>query len=303
MRLNRYAVLFVGVLSVSAAAILIRLAEAPAMVIAAYRLTLAAIVLLPISLSRGFSSFRSVAGRDWLWMSLSGLFLSLHFALWITSLNYTSIASSVVLVTSHPAFVAVVSYFLWGERFRRLTLAGIVVALLGVVLINYGGFTFGSTTALGNLLAILAAFSMGAYLIVGGRLTTKVNILSYLSLVYTFSAIILLVSAVGLGHSLFGYSPKTYLMLVLLAVIPQLIGHSCLNYAVRLMPVTLVSVAILGEPVGATLLGYLVLNEAPTVNEILGGLLVLAGIYLVMRYRPESPARDNRTLYDGHPLK
>jgi drug/metabolite transporter (DMT)-like permease len=224
-------------------------------------------------------------------MSLSGLFLSLHFALWITSLNYTSIASSVVLVTSHPAFVAVVSYFLWGERFRRLTLAGIVVALLGVVLINYGGFTFGSTTALGNLLAILAAFSMGAYLIVGGRLTTKVNILSYLSLVYTFSAIILLVSAVGLGHSFFGYSPKTYLMLVLLAVIPQLIGHSSLNYAVRLMPVTLVSVAILGEPVGATLLGYLVLNEAPTVNEILGGLLVLAGIFLVMRYRPESPAR------------
>jgi drug/metabolite transporter (DMT)-like permease len=224
-------------------------------------------------------------------MSLSGLFLSLHFALWITSLNYTSIASSVVLVTSHPAFVAVVSYFLWGERLRRLTLAGIVVALLGVVLINYGGFTFGSQTALGNLLAILAAFSMGAYLIVGGRLTTKVNILSYLSLVYTFSAIILLVSAVGLGHSLFGYSPKTYLMLGLLAVIPQLIGHSCLNYAVRLMPVTLVSVAILGEPVGATLLGYLVLNEAPTVNEILGGLLVLAGIYLVMRYRPESPAR------------
>lgn len=291
MRLNRYAVLSVGVLSVSAAAVLIRLAEAPAMVIAAYRLTLAAIVLLPITLSRGFSSFKSMAGRDWLWISLSSLFLSLHFALWITSLNYTSIASSVVLVTSHPAFVAVVSYFLWGERLRRLTLAGIVVALLGVVLINYGGFTFGSQTALGNLLAILAAFSMGAYLIVGGRLTTKVNILSYLSLVYTFSAIILLVSAVGLGHSLFGYSPKTYLMLGLLAVIPQLIGHSCLNYAVRLMPVTLVSVAILGEPVGATLLGYLVLNEAPTVNEILGGLLVLAGIYLVMRYRPESPAR------------
>jgi drug/metabolite transporter (DMT)-like permease len=291
MRLNRYAVLIVGVLSVSSAAVIIRLAEAPAMVIAAYRLTLAAIVLLPIALSRGFSSFKQVSGRDWLWISLSSLFLSLHFALWITSLNYTSIASSVVLVTSHPAFVAVVSYFLWGERFRRLTLAGIVVALLGVVLINYGGFTFGSQTALGNLLALLAAFSMGAYLLIGGRLTTSVSILSYLSLVYAFSAVILLVAAISLGHSLIGYSPKTYLMLVLLAVIPQLIGHSCLNYAVRLMPVTLVSMAILGEPVGATVLGYFVLDEVPAINEILGGLLILAGIYLVMRYRPGSPGQ------------
>jgi drug/metabolite transporter (DMT)-like permease len=295
MRLNRYAVLVVGVLSVSSAAVIIRLADAPAMVIAAYRLSLATIVILPVALSRGFGSFKQIGARDWLWITLSGLFLSLHFALWITSLSYTSIASSVVLVTSHPAFVAVVSYFLWGERLRRLTLAGIVVALLGVVLINYGGFAFGSQTALGNLLALLAAFSAGAYLIVGGRLTTKVSILSYLSLVYTFSAVILLVAAVSLGHSLFGYSPKTYLMLVLLAVIPQLIGHSCLNYAVRLMPVTLVSVTILGEPVGATLLGYIVLDEAPAVNEILGGLLILSGIFLVMRYRPESPAKDNST--------
>lgn len=152
------------------------------MVIAAYRLSLAAVVLLPVALSRGFSSFKPLSGCDWLWISLSSLFLSLHFALWITSLSYTSIASSVVLVTSHPAFVAMVSYFLWGERFRRLTLAGIAVALLGVVLINYGGFTFGSEAAQGNLLALLAAFSMGAYLLIGGRLTTRVSILSYLSL-------------------------------------------------------------------------------------------------------------------------
>ena len=110
--------------------------------------------------------------------------------------------------------------------------------------------------------------------------------LSYLTVVYTCSAVMLLTVTMLLGHSLFGYSPETYVMLILLALVPQLIGHSCLNLAVRLVPVTLVSVAILGEPVGATLLGWLILDEMPTSNEMIGGLLILGGIFMVMRRRP-----------------
>lgn len=284
MGVKTYVLLFLGVLSVSFAAIFIRLADAPPLVIATYRMAIASVILVPIASTRFRQSFSKLSKHDMLLILLSSVFIALHFWLWITSLSYTSIASSVVLVTAHPAFVVVISYFLWGERLNKLTIGGIVVALIGVVFINYGGLTFGSQAILGNLLALVAGFFMGAYLIVGRQLKTRIDILSYLAIIYTCSAGILLVATIASGYNLFGYSPNTYLMLILLALVPQLIGHSCLNLAVRLMPVTLVSVAILGEPVGATLLGSFILNEIPTANEIAGGLLTLGGIFIVMRY-------------------
>ena len=278
-----YIILFTGVISVSFAAIFIRLAEAPPLVVATYRMVIAAAVVVPVALTRSRKSLTTLARRDLFWLLLSGVFLALHFGLWITSLDYTSIASSVVLVTSHPAFVAVVSYLIWGEKPGRRSIAGIAIALVGVVLINYGGFTFSSQAILGDWLALAAGFAMGAYLIIGGRLRERIDILSYLSVIYTFSAVILLTATLFSGHSFLGYSPVTYVMMLLLALVPQLIGHSCLNLAVRLLPVIMVSVAILGEPVGATLLGFIILGEAPTVNEIAGGILVLSGIFTVMQ--------------------
>lgn len=282
-----YVVLFIGVISVSFAAIFIRLAEAPPLVIAAYRMGIASLIFIPVTSIKYAESVKKLSKRDVLLMLLSSIFIALHFGLWITSLSYTSIASSVVLVTSHPAFVAVVSYFLWGERLDKITIGGIVVALIGVTLVNYGGFTFSSQAILGDLLALIAGLAMGAYLIIGRQLRTRVDIPTYLATIYTGSAVILLVATVVSGHSFTGYSSQTYVMLILIALIPQLIGHSCLNLAVRSVPVTLVSVAILGEPIGATLLGYLILSEVPTVNELAGGFLILAGIFTVMRRKPQ----------------
>jgi drug/metabolite transporter (DMT)-like permease len=281
-----YITLFVGVLAVSFAATFIRLADAPPLVIATYRLAIASIILIPIAAIKSRRSLPQLSRQDILLILLSSIFVALHFGLWITSLSYTSIASSVVLVTAHPAFVAVISYFLWGERLNKLTISGIVVAFIGVIFINYSGLTFGSQAIVGNLLALIGGFAMGAYLIVGRQLRARIDILSYLTILYTCSAVILLVATVLSGHSLFGYSPTTYLMLILLALVPQLIGHTSINLAVRLIPVTFVSVAILGEPVGATLLGSLILGEIPTANEIAGGFLMLSGIFLVLRQRP-----------------
>jgi drug/metabolite transporter (DMT)-like permease len=278
-----YLTLFTGVAAVSFAAVFIRLADAPPMVIATYRLVIAAVIMLPVASFRSFKDLGRLSKRDILLVALSGLFLALHFGLWITSLSYTSIASSVVLVTSHPAFVAVLSYVLWRERLSRLTVAGIVIALAGLVVINYSGLSFNQESLSGNLLALLAAFAMGTYLLIGGQLRERIDLLSYLTLIYSGAAVVLLVATLAMGYSLTGYSGKTYLMMVLLALVPQLIGHSSLNLAVRLVPVTLVSVAILGEPVGATLLGSLILGELPTANEIIGGVLILGGIFIVLR--------------------
>ncbi len=287
-----YITLLVGVLAVSFAAIILRLTDAPPLVIATYRMVIASAILIPIASMRSLKGINKLSRRDLLLILLASIFLALHFGLWITSLSYTSIASSIVLVTSHPAFVATISYFLWGERLNRLTIGGILVALVGVAVINYSGFTFGSRAILGDVLALLAGFAMGAYLIIGGQLRSRIDILGYLTMLYTFSAVILLITTLLLGYNLFGYSPTTYLMLILLAIVPQLIGHSSLNMAIRLLPVTLVSVAILGEPIGATALGYFILQEAPTTTEIIGGLLILVGIFTVMRYRPKGAVNN-----------
>jgi drug/metabolite transporter (DMT)-like permease len=282
-----YLLLLVGVVSVSFAAIFIRLAQAPPLIIAAYRLSIASLLLLPFTATKSAGSLRELARRDLVLISLSGLFLALHFWLWITSLEYTSIASSVVLVTCHPAFVAAISYFLWGERLKRLTMAGIAVAFIGIILINYGGFSFGPRAIFGDLLALVAGFAMGGYLIIAGQLRARIDILPYLTLVYAGAAVILLLAVVSFGYSFTGYTKMTYVMMVLLAIVPQLIGHSSFNLAVRLIPVTFVSVAILGEPVGATILGYFILNEAPTAGEIVGGVLILAGVFIVLRETPK----------------
>jgi len=173
-----YVTLFVGVLSVSFAAIFIRLADAPPLVIATYRLAIASIILVPIASIKSTKSLSKLSRRDILLILLSSVFIALHFALWITSLDYTSIASSVILVTSHPAFVAVISYFLWGERLNKLTISGIAAALIGVIFINYGGLSFGSGAMLGDLLALAAGFSMCAYLVIGGQHRARIAILS-----------------------------------------------------------------------------------------------------------------------------
>lgn len=290
MGIKPYIILFIGVLSVSFAAVFIRLADAPPLVIAAYRLGIASVILIPFASMRFGKTLKKLSRSDILLVLLSGVFVALHFALWITSLSYTSIASSVVLVTSHPVFVAVISYFLWGERLNRLAVLGIIVALVGVVFINYSGFSLHPQALFGDLLALLAAFFMGAYLVIGRQLRARINIWHYLAVIYTCAAIILLLAAVVSGQSLVGYSSATYTMLILLALVPQLIGHSSLNVAVRMMPVILVSVAILGEPVLATALGYFILGEWATTGEIVGGLLTLAGIFIVMRNKPKKDA-------------
>jgi len=282
-----YIILTIGVISVSFAVIFIRLADAPPLVIATYRLIIASMLLLPFTALKSKRLLKKPSRSDTLLIILSSLFIALHFAFWITSLSHTSIASSVVIVTSHPIFVAIVSYFLWHERLNKLAIWGIAVALGGVAIINYGGFAISSETIMGNLLALLAAISMGAYLIIGRQLRERINILPYLTIIYTGAAVMLLIATVCSGQALLGYSSMTFAMILLLALVPQLIGHSSLNLAVRMMPVTIVSVAILGEPVIAIVLGYTILGEGITVTEILGSALAIGGILMVMIYKPK----------------
>ncbi len=272
-----------GVISVSFAAIFIRLAEAPFLVIAAYRMCLASLVIVPLAWARSGRELRSLSRQHIILALISGAFLALHFGLWIASLSYTSVATSVVMVTTTPIFVAIASYFLFQEKLTRQTVLGIAISIIGAVFIGYGNWKLGPSPLFGGILALLGALAVVGYLIIGRRLMREIGLLSYISLAYGSAAVLLLVATLVSGYNLIGYSSATYIWLVLLAVVPQLIGHSSVNWSLRFIPATLVTIAILGEPVGATTLAFLILKEVPSLSEFGGGFLILAGIFVAFR--------------------
>ncbi|MFC1912252.1 DMT family transporter [Chloroflexota bacterium] len=269
-----------GTVSASFAAVFIRLAEAPPLIIAAYRLCIASLVIVPVAVVRSRQEMCCLVRRDIILVLLSGTFLAFHFALWISSLSYTTVATSVVMGTTNPIFVAIASYFLFRERLGKQAILGIAICLVGAVLIGYGNWRLGTEPLLGGVLALLGALAFAGQLLIGHRIRQSIGLLTYASLTYSSAGIILLLASIIVGHSLVGYSGTTYVMLLLLALVPQLIGHSSFNWSLRFVSTTLVTIAVLGEPVGATTLAYLILDEAPTWTEIGGGILILSGIFV-----------------------
>jgi len=280
---RQYSVLAIGVISVSFAAVFIRLADAPSLVIAAYRLCLAALILAPFAVKLSGRELRKIPGRNLAMMLLAGGFLALHFGLWVTSLSYTSVATSVVLVTATPIFTAVASYLLFKEKLTVKIVLGITVSIGGSVVIGYGNWSIGTNQLLGAGLALAGALAIAGYLLTGRRLRRTTGLLSYTFVTYSSAAVLLLITALASGYSLSGYSGNTYLMFVLLALIPQILGHSSLNWSLKFMPATMVTIAVLGEPIIATTLAFLILNESPTLTEIIGGILILGGILIAFR--------------------
>ena len=276
-----YLVLATGVVAVSWAAVLIREADAPALVIAAYRLGLAALPAGTLALATGRG--RVAEGGSWVWPVLAGGFLALHFAFWIASLQQTSVVTSVVLVTTNPLFVGLASPFLLRERVPAATWAGIGVASVGAATMAAEDFGEGMGAVVGDAYALLGAVFGAAYLMMGRRARPQMSWLKYIGAVYPVAAVLLLASVLVAGEPLTGYSAKTFLMFGLLALVPQLIGHSAINWALGYVPAALVAVAILGEPVGATALAAFILKETPSGIEMVGALLVLAGVYVALR--------------------
>jgi len=278
-----YVILLGAIAVISFAAILIKLAEAPALVIATYRLTLAMIIITPGVLLKNRGKVATFSKQDWLLSLLSGIFLSLHFLTWISSLQYTSVASSVVLVTTNPIFVGLGSYFILKERLQPLLIAGIAASVVGGVLIGYGDFTAGANVLYGDFLALVGAMMASGYLLIGRKVRQKMDLLTYIFVVYGMAAAVLLMLSLLTGQKLLGYTKNTYLLLVLLAVGPQLFGHTSFNWALKYVSAAVVAVVILGEPVGATIWAYLILAESLTPLKLIGGSLILIGIYLAAR--------------------
>ena len=290
-------VLAFGILAVSTASVFIRYAQeyAPSLVIAAYRLTIASLILTPLALTGRRQELAGLGRKSLVLGLLSGFFLALHFATWISSLEYTSVASSVVLVSTTPLWVALLSPFTLKERINRNVWIGMGLALIGGIIVGvsdscswHGGslvcppvseFIKGQAF-FGDMLALIGALMGASYIIIGRRLRAGMSLIGYIFIVYGMAAVVLIILVFSAGYPATGYPPIAYVWFLLLALVPQLLGHSSFNWALKYLSAAYVSISLLGEPIGSTILAYIILDEVPSGIKIFGAILILAGIYI-----------------------
>lgn len=279
--------MLVSIAAVSTASILIRLSEAAPITLATYRMVLSTLMLAPFYVrSGGVRRFREMDGMRRLSLVGVGVVLAVHFASWITSLSLTSVASSVIFVHIDPIFVAVVSHFLLGEKVRPRTVLGIAVAFAGATMIAWGDMGSGGGSLYGDALALLGGVMLGVYILGGRHLRQSLDLVSYVTPVYATAAVVLLASSLALGAPLVGFPLGEYIIFLSLAVVPMIFGHTVYNWALRYVRAPIVSISLLGEPVGASILAYLFLGEQPGGWVVAGGVVTLLGI-LVSAYRAE----------------
>ncbi|MBI5961066.1 MAG: DMT family transporter [Chloroflexi bacterium] len=282
-----YVMLVIGIIAVSFASIFIRWGQeesVSSLVLAGARLTVASAVLTPLVWARYRAQLRALRPDDLKWALVSGLVLGLHFATWISSLEYTAVVNSVTLVTTNPLWVALLAPFVLGEKLNRWALVGLALALGGGILVSVNGAAGDPPTRsdplLGNSLALIGAVMAAIYFIIGRRLRARLSVIVYIWLVYSAAALILIGVVIVTGQKVGGLSSEAYLWMLLMGLIPQLIGHSAFNYALGFLPAAFVSLAVLGEPLGSGVLAIVLLKEWPTWLQLVGAVLILSGIAL-----------------------
>lgn len=273
--------LVVGVTAVSFSAVLVREADAPSFAVAFYRCAMASVILVPLGLLRHRDEYRRLTSRQWRLAVGSGVVLAAHFATWISSLSFTTVAASAVLVQTLPLWVAAFGRFV-GERPTRRALAGMGIAVAGTAIIAGGGFHGSSRAVVGDLLAIAGAIFAAIYVLLGRSLRQQLSLVTYSSIVYAAAACVLALVMLVSGTAFLGYPSETWLMFVLITAGPQFLGHTTFNYLLGHVRASIVAVALLAEPVGATILAWVILGESPGAATVIGGAVVLVGVYVAI---------------------
>ncbi|MYL46285.1 EamA family transporter [Virgibacillus halodenitrificans] len=287
---NPYAAVVIGVISVSTSAVLVKLADqAPAAIIANYRLLFAVLLMAPIILIKYKSEFRLISKKDWISSIFAGVFLAFHFILWFESLNYTSVASSVVLVTLQPIFAFLGTYFFFKERFSPGAVISMIIALLGSVIISWGDFKISGLALFGDILALLGAITVTAYFLLGQRVRRNVSLMTYTFVVYGVSSLTLIIYNILLQNSFTGYPVDHWWIFIVLAIFPTFLGHTLFNWALKWLSTSTISMGIVFEPVGASILAFFILGEVITWAQFLGGSIVIFGLFLFILSTSRKP--------------
>ena len=271
-----YIVLAIGVFIISFSGIIIKVITAPALIIAFYRVFLTSIFLTPLFLTKYRDSLKFFFDIR---PALVGFLLALHFYAWISAVQLTNVANAVIFIAIQPLFTLLLEYLFAREDVRKGAITGVVLALIGSIIISFSDFYIILTRFYGDMLAILAAFLAACYLFLGRSFRKEIKYIPYIYILYTYCAFFLFIFVLISGHSFTGYSNINYIYILLLALGPTLIGHSVLNLSIRYVPATIVSLAILGEPIITTVLALIILGESLTKATIVGGILILYGIF------------------------
>lgn len=275
-------VLAAGVLAISSASILIRLLpDVPALAIAAWRLVFSSALTIPFALARRREI--QISGPILASGIAGGFFLSVHFSLWITSVKLTTVASAVVLGTTTPIWVSIVSHLFLNEKNTKSEWMGILTAVLGGILVGYGDIGLSRSALLGDFLALMSAWAISAYFIIGRNMRRNISLLNYTSIVYTASSLFLAVFCLIAGVPLTGYSSRDFFLLFLLAVLPQLVGHNALNWALSRLKASIVTLSVLAEAVISATLAAMIFKEVPPPLAIAGYGLIIGGIVFAFR--------------------
>ncbi|MDW0113586.1 DMT family transporter [Sporosarcina saromensis] len=278
--IHPYIPIIIGVISVALSAIFVKLATADAGVIAFYRMLFSVLLMLPLFLMKYRKELLVFTKRDWIFSSIAGIFLAFHFILWFESLNYTSVASSTVLVTLQPIFAFVGTYFFFKEKLSMKTILSAVIAISGSIIISWSDFQLSGTAFYGDMLALAGCAFITAYLLFGQEVRKRLSLITYTFVLYAISTITLFFYVLVKGESFGPYSSTDWFWFFMLALIPNLLGHSLFNWAVKWVSTNVISIAILFEPVGASILAYYIFHETLTSAQIIGGIVVIAGILL-----------------------
>jgi drug/metabolite transporter (DMT)-like permease len=280
--LRVYIILFIGVLAVSASAIFVKLSTASAGVLAFYRLFLTTMLITPVIFLKYKLELKTISKQDWFTSIIAGTFLAFHFVLWFQSLNYTSVASSTVLVTLQPLFVFLGTYFFFNEKYSLLAISCGIIAIMGSVVIGWGDFETKSSSLTGDLLALVSCAFISIYFMFGQGVRKRVSFLSYTFIVYGISTIVLFFYVIVHREHLFPYGLTNWIYFVLLAAVPTLIGHTILNWSLEWVSSSTISMAILIEPVIASFLAFVLLGENMNWKQIIGGLIILSSIAIFL---------------------
>lgn len=293
-----------AVIAVSFAAIFIRLADAPAIVVALYRMLIASVVMLPVTL-RALAA-TPIRGKARLATIAAGALLALHFATWISSLSFTTVAASVTLAATSPLWAALIAWLVFGVAPTLSVMFGVLLAVAGAAVIGFGDLAGGTNPLLGDALALTAGAASAGYLILGRTvMRSGVSLAAYAGTAYAVAAVILLPLPLFFGLSYVDYPLETFGWIALLALIPQTIGHTGLNYAARYISPTLVATTILAEPIGSGILALILFDEVPSTGTVIGALVLLLGVVVTIRSGTEQatpvPRRRRPSVLDEQP--
>lgn len=276
-------VLPLSILAVSFAAIFVRFSEANPIAIAFYRMFFSTLILLPF-VPIYFQEFKNISRKQLITLILLGFFLAAHMAAWISSLEYTTVASSVVIVTSHPLIVSWLSSRYLNEKTTKKAYLGIIIALAGISLMAFSDYQFSEWGLLGDSLAFIAMILVSGYIIKGREMRKKISILPYVFTVYGFSTVFLAIFSFPVSGTFQIFAAREYMIFLALAIIPTMLGHTLYNWSLKFVNARIASISLIGEPIGSSVLAFLILQEVPPNLTIVGAAIALVGIYYCQRY-------------------